>query len=265
MSEIEKPLLPLSAFQQAMIGIAMVSMGAGMTINFIVVAPLARKAGLTEIQVAGILTLSAAIFAILVPFWGRLADRFGRKRVMIFSLFAMSVTNMAFILVLGAALAGIITGLTTFFLLVFARFWFGLLTPGLQPAAMAAMTDATTPATRAGGLGMLGACVSIGSIIGPAGAAVLAPFGALVPVWGTIVFNMAAGFLLAFTLPPTRKLAKDFTPPAPLSIRDPRVAPHLAFLFCYFIAIAMVQQTLGWFIEDRYQFVDTPDRTAGAS
>ena len=77
---------------------------------------------------------------------------------------------MAFLFALEAALAGMITGLTMFFTLVFVRVWFGLLSPGLQPASMAAMTDATTPTTRAAGLGMLGAAMSIGSIIGPAGA-----------------------------------------------------------------------------------------------
>ena len=168
----DKPLLPLTGMQKAMIGIAMVAMGAGMSINFVVVAPLARKAGLTEIQVAGILTLSAAIYALMIPAWGRWADQFGRKRIMIFSLTAMGLTNMAFLFALSAALAGLITGLVAFFTLVFVRLWFGLLSPGLQPAAMAAMTDATTPLDRAGGLGMLGAAMSLGSILGPAGAAV---------------------------------------------------------------------------------------------
>ena len=163
MTQSETPLLPLSGLQKAMIGIAMIAMGAGMSINFVVVAPLARKAGLTEIEVAGILTLSAAIYALMIPTWGRWADRFGRKRVMIFSLAAMGMTNMLFVFALNAALAGIITGLTAFLTLVFVRLWFGLLSPGLQPAAMAAMTDATTSIDRAGGLGMLGACISIGS------------------------------------------------------------------------------------------------------
>ena len=49
------PLRPLTPFQQGMIAFASVAMGAGMTINFVVVAPLARKAGLTELQVAGII------------------------------------------------------------------------------------------------------------------------------------------------------------------------------------------------------------------
>ena len=128
----EAPLRPLTSFQQSMIALASVAMGAGMTINFVVVAPLARKAGLTEVQVAGILTLSAAIYALMIPQWGRWADRFGRKRVMVFSLMAMGFTNMAFLFALEAALAGMMTGATMFFTLVFVRIWFGLLSPGFN-------------------------------------------------------------------------------------------------------------------------------------
>lgn len=248
----DTPLRPLSAFQQGMIAFASVAMGAGMTINFVVVAPLARKAGLSELQVAGILTLSAAIYALMIPQWGRWADRFGRKRIMVFSLMAMGFTNMAFLFALEAALAGMMTGLTMFFTLVFVRIWFGLLSPGLQPASMAAMTDATTPTTRAAGLGMLGAAMSIGSIIGPAGAAVLAPFGALVPLWGSIVFCITCGLLIGFTLPKSRSTRQSSARPAPLAMRDSRVFPHLLFLFTYFVAVGMIQQTLTWFLEDRY-------------
>jgi MFS family permease len=251
--DTETPLRPLTPFQQGIIALASVAMGAGMTINFVVVAPLARKAGLTEIQVAGILTLSAAIYALMIPQWGRWADRFGRKRVMVFSLMAMGFANMAFLFALEAALAGMITGLTMFFTLVFVRIWFGLLSPGLQPASMAAMTDATTPTTRAAGLGMLGAAMSIGSILGPAGATVLAPFGALVPLWGSIILCISCGILLAFALPKSRSSRESASRPTPLAMRDPRVFPHLLFLFTYFVAVGMIQQTLGWFLEDRYE------------
>jgi len=260
-SSADKPLRPLTPFQQAIIALASVAMGAGMTINFVVVAPLARQAGLTEIQVAGILTLSAAIYALMIPQWGRWADRFGRKRVMVFSLSAMGITNMAFLFALEAALAGAITGLTMFFTLVFVRIWFGLLSPGLQPASMAAMTDATTPATRAAGLGMLGAAMSIGSILGPAGATILAPFGALAPLWGSIILCLSCGVLVAFALPKTRNKRQSAARPTPLAMRDPRVFPHLLFLFTYFVAVGMIQQTLGWFIEDRGYaagFAETP-------
>ncbi|MFN7165006.1 MAG: MFS transporter [Hyphomonas sp.] len=263
MDDTETPLHPLSAFQRNMLMLATIAMGAGMSINFVVVAPLTRKAGLGEIEVAAILTLSTLLYALMIPQWGRIADRVGRKRVMVFSLCAMGLTNMAFLFALDAGLKGIITGLSLILLLVFVRLWFGLLSPGLQPASMAAMTDATTPMNRAAGLGMLGAGMSIGSILGPAGAAALAPFGALAPLWGSIVLCLAVAVLIGFSLPKTVPRPRDFVNPKPLAMTDARVRPHLLFLVSYFIGVGMVQQTLAWFIEDRYQLNETHAGSAG--
>ncbi|ABI78487.1 major facilitator family transporter [Hyphomonas neptunium ATCC 15444] len=246
-----------------MLMVGTVAVAAGMSINFVVVTPLTRKAGLSEMEVAGFMTLSTIIFAVMIPVWGRIADLVGRKRVMIFSLFATALTNMAFLFTLEAGLAGILTGASLLLTLTFVRAWFGLLAPGLQPAAMAAMTDATVPTNRAAGLGMIGAAMAIGSIIGPAGAAVLAPFGALAPLWGTIVFCVLVGFLIAFTLPRTVKRARNAPRPRPLSLTDTRMRPHLLFLLIYFIAIGMMQQTLAWFIEDRYRLTETLGEDAG--
>jgi MFS family permease len=263
MDDTETPLHPLSPFQRNMLLLATIAMGAGMSINFVVVAPLTRKAGLGEVEVAAVLTLSTLIYAFMIPRWGRIADRVGRKRVMVFSLFAMALTNMAFLFVLDAALAGAIAGTSLLLMLIFVRLWFGLLSPGLQPASMAAMTDATTTRDRAAGLGMLGAGMSIGSILGPAGAAVLAPISALAPLWGTIVLCMLTGLLIGFTLPKTVKRPRNSPKPKPLSAMDPRVRPHLAFLLAYFIGVGMVQQTLAWFIEDRYRLNEIAPESAG--
>jgi len=259
MAETETPLHPLSRLQRNMLMLATIAMGAGMSINFVVVAPLTRKAGLGEIEVAAILTLSTLLYAVMIPQWGRIADRVGRKRVMVFSLIMMGITNTAFLFTLEAALAGAMAGSALLLTLIFVRLWFGLLTPGLQPASMAAMTDATTPHDRAAGLGMLGAGMSIGSILGPAGAAALAPLGALAPLWGTIVFCIAVGILLGFVLPKTVPRDRSSPRPGRLAMFDPRVRPHLAFLVSYFICVGMIQQTLGWFIEDRYDLNAGPN------
>lgn len=263
MDQTERPLHPLTALQKGMLMLATIAMGAGMSINFVVVAPLTRKAGLGEVEVAAILTLSTLLYAVMIPRWGRIADRVGRKRVMVFSLMMMGLTNTAFLFTLEAALAGAIAGASLLLTLIFVRLWFGLLTPGLQPASMAAMTDATTPLDRAAGLGMLGAGMSIGSIIGPAGAAALAPFGALAPLWGSIVFCIIIGLAIGFTLPKTVPRPRDAARPKPLAMFDPRVRPHLAFLVSYFVGVGMVQQTLGWFIEDRYQLAGDDPAAVG--
>lgn len=247
----ETPLRPLTRRQQGAVALGSVAMGAGLTINFVVVAPLARQTGLSEIAVAAILTSSTILYTLSIPIWGRLANQYGRKRVMVFSLFAMAATNMAFLFGLEAALAGVVTGMSTFLLLALLRASFGLLSPGLQPASFAAMTDATTTTTRAAGLGLLGAAMSFGSIIGPAGAAALAPFGALAPLWGSIALCVLCAVVIGFSLPKSIGGHASIRP-VPLRVRDPRVLPHLVFLLCYFAAVGVVQQTLGWLIEDRY-------------
>ncbi|MEO0815814.1 MAG: MFS transporter [Pseudomonadota bacterium] len=258
-----QPLRPLSRLQQAAVALGTVSMGAGLSINVVVVAPLARDAGLTELQVAGIMALSTLLFTLTIPWWGKMADRFGRKRIMVFSLLMMAICNAAFIFALDAALAGIVTGTAAFALLCFARFWFGLLSPGLQPASMAAMADATTPATRAAGMGLLGAGMSIGSIIGPASAAVLARIDALLPIWAAVVFAVLVAGVIAFILPPTRPARAGAKRPPPLSIRDPRIIPPFVFLLVYFTIVGGVQQTIAWLIKDRF-LLDRADAVEAA-
>lgn len=258
-SEIEKPLHPLTKYQQAVVALSSIAMGSGMTINFVVVAPLAREAGLTEMQVAGVLTLSTLLYTFSIPIWARLADRFGRKNIMIFALFSMSLANLAFLFGLSAALSGVVTGLSVFFLLASLRAFFGLFSSGLQPASMAAITDATTSANRTAGLGQISAAISVGSIIGPAGAAALAPIHELAPLWGQIAFSAVCGVIIAVSLPESKGIQRQTSKRPKLSIFDDRLMPHLIFLLGYFAVVGLVQQTLGWFISDRYDL--TPDQS----
>ena len=93
------------------------------------------------------------------------------------------------------------------------------------------MTDATTPATRASGLGMLGAGMNIGSIAGPAIAVGLAPFGALMPLWGAVAFMILCGLMIAIYLPTDRPdPAQTVKTVERLSLADARIRPH--FLSC---------------------------------
>lgn len=252
----EAPLRPLTRLQTFIIALGVSAMGVGMTINFVVVAPLARSAGLTELQVAGILTVSALFYAMMTPIWGRWADRFGRKRVMVVSLTFAGLTNAAFALALQYALdtatVGVAAGMSIFFMLAVIRTAFGLLSPGMFPASMGAMIEATTPLTRAAGLGLMGTAMSVGSIVGPAGAAVLAKYGALAPLWGSILFSLICAAIVAAGLPRTRKSRPGGVRPTPLRFRDRRILPHFSFLFAYFLIVGAIQITLAFLIADRY-------------
>lgn len=253
----ETPLRPLTTMQQAIIALALVSMGTGFSVNFVVVSPLALEAGLTTTQIAVMLAGSAALYAGLTPFWGRLAEKFGRKRIMAFSMFASGTVNAVFAIALDAALAGLVVGLSAFFMLTFIRLFFGLLSPGVHPASMAAMADATTAKTRAAGMGLLGASMSIGSILGPAAISVLVEIGPLAPLWGAVIFNYVCAAVLMFALPPTRK-SRDGAQggrPEPLKLGDKRVRPYLIFLLGYFTAVGAIQQAIAWLVQSRFDLV----------
>lgn len=251
MSEVAA-VRPLTRLQKWIIALALVSMGVGMTISFVVAPPLARGAGLSELQVAGVLTGSALLYAILTPVWGRWANRYGRKRVMVFALIAASVTNALFIITLSAAMRGVLVGVYAFLVLAIVRASFGVLASGLQPSAFAAMTDATTAHDRAAGLGFLGAAMSVGSILGPTGAAALARVGALAPLWGSVGFSFLGALVVLFVLPKDAR-PSDKARPRPLSMWDSRIRVFLLFMIFYFTAVGCMQQTLAFFVEDRYQ------------
>ena len=106
--------------------------------------------------VTGLLVASyAAAQLISAPLLGRVSDRFGRRPVLLISVFG----NM-----LGFVLLGLAGNLVMLFA---ARILAGL-TGGNISVAQAYITDVTDEKNRARGLGMIGAAFGLGFIIGPA-------------------------------------------------------------------------------------------------
>lgn len=89
------------------------------------------------------------------PVWGRISDRFGRKPV-------LAVTSVGFALSFVA-----LAEADTLWLLVVSRVFGGLMA-GNTAAAQAYVSDTTTPANRAKGMGMIGAAFGLGFVFGPA-------------------------------------------------------------------------------------------------
>jgi DHA1 family tetracycline resistance protein-like MFS transporter len=86
--------------------------------------------------------------------WGRLSDRFGRKPLLLVSL------GGAFLSYLILAFAG------NLWLLALGRLMTGLM-GGNVPLAMAYVSDVTAPEQRARSMGLVGASMSAGFIVGP--------------------------------------------------------------------------------------------------
>ncbi len=87
------------------------------------------------------------------PIWGRLSDRFGRRPILMSSL-------------IGACLSyGILALADSLWMLLAARMLAGFMAGNLA-AAFAYASDVSTPATRARSMGMVGAAIGIGFMLG---------------------------------------------------------------------------------------------------
>lgn len=106
--------------------------------------------------IVGLLMASySAMGFIFAPIWGRISDRVGRKRILLVGIG-------------GYALHFVIFGLaTSIWLLFVARIAGGVLAAAAIPTAMAYVGDVTTPEKRSRGMGMMGAAMGLGVVIGP--------------------------------------------------------------------------------------------------
>ncbi len=222
----------------------------GQTILFAVMGPVAREIGLAEWQVGVVIAASALVFVIVSPVWGRLSDRWGRKRVIVLGLLGYGLMTALFAAILGAGLAGLIDATMAFAALVAARILYAMATGGIQPSAVALMADLTGAKDRSAGIALVGAAFGIGMVVGPALAAGLVGLGVLTPLFA------AAGAALAIA---ALGAARIVNPPRATTTADDRAAPGalppglkaaLALSFLLYVAIAALQQTAAFYIQD---------------
>ena len=161
--------------------VSLVSVGMGFTVLFPVLAPLGREIGLSEFQITSIIAASSLTVFLISPIWGRMSDEWGRKRVMLIGLFGFSAGTALFNSVLYAGLSGALLGWSLFAALVVSRMLHAAVMSASMPAANAYMADITDVSNRAKGMGAAGAANNLGSIMGPAVAA-LAVFSLLLPL-----------------------------------------------------------------------------------
>src|SRR5438445_8374592 len=106
--------------------------------------------------VVGLLMSSYSLAQFLfAPVWGRLSDRIGRRPILLLGLSGSVVGFTLF------GLAG------TLWLLFVGRVLMGIFGATI-PTAQAAVADVTAPQDRARGMGLIGAAIGLGFILGPA-------------------------------------------------------------------------------------------------
>ncbi|MCH2098330.1 MAG: MFS transporter, partial [Pseudomonadales bacterium] len=228
--------------------ISLVSVGMGFTVLFPVLAPLGREMGLSEFQITFVIGASAIVVFLCSPLWGRTSDAWGRRRVLLIGLFGFTAGTVLFNSVLYAGLEGWLTGTVLFVALVIARTMHAALMSASMPAANAYMADITEPKDRARGMGQAGAANNIGSILGPAVAA-LAFISLLTPLWVMAAVAFLNGLFVWRFLPEPPRANAPARPPR-MRYTDSRILPFIIVGVTMYTGMALVQQTMGFRFQD---------------
>jgi DHA1 family multidrug resistance protein-like MFS transporter len=161
-------------------------------------------AGGTEL---GLLVASYAVMRLIFgPIWGGLSDRIGRKPVLMIGMLGYAITMFWF----GLA--------TQLWMLFVARSLSGILSSATSPTTMAYISDNTSEKDRGRGMGILGAAIGLGTVIGPGFGGWLAgdsPSGAALstPFFIAGAMSLVALLMIAMLLPESKpKLAGQHAP-----------------------------------------------------
>jgi DHA1 family multidrug resistance protein-like MFS transporter len=135
------------------ITLVIVMMGFGMIIP--IMPFLVEEFGASASALGFLMSIFALMQLVFSPIWGALSDRYGRKVILLIGI-------------LGNSLAMLFMGLATELWMLFAaRALAGMLSSATLPTAMAIIGDSTTDEDRGRGMGILGAAMGVGMVIGP--------------------------------------------------------------------------------------------------
>lgn len=191
--------------------------------------------------ITAILGTHALCQLIAAPLWGRLSDRYGRRPILLYSL-------------AGACVSYAMLGFAPNIEWIFASRVLGGLMAGNISAAMAYASDISTSEDRAKALGVVGAAIGVGFMLGPAIGGLLAgedlaTASFVRPALVSMALSLGAMLLIMLHLPESHtaehraQLARDAQPRrSPLALL--RRVPALRYVTLAALLIAIAQAIL---------------------
>lgn len=203
-------------------------------------------------QALGFIIASFALGQFLLsPLAGDLSDRFGRKKLIITGLVIFSASQLWF----GVA--------THEWMLYVARFISGIGGAFLIPATMAFVADLTTIESRGKGMGLIGASMSLGFMIGPALGGFLAKVSLTFPFYMASLVAILSAIISLFILPDIKnsisksplekKKSENILAQMKRSVKTPYFM-MLIIIFVFSFGIANFQTTFSLYVDHKYNY-----------
>ncbi len=232
----------------AVLAPGLIAYSMGQTVLFAVAGPAFREMGLRESQLGLIISASAVVFVFSSAFWGKIADRWGRRPSILFGLTTYGLISLAFAGVMQLGLTAQMAATTAFVWLLVLRLLYAALGAGIQPASVALMVDLSDENNRSSAIAVVGAAFGIGMVLGPASAAGLVSFGLLTPLYAIALFGIFAAILAGLFLPSDQIRESDDA-----EERDMDKGPLLPLIgagLCFYVAMSILQQTFAFNLQD---------------
>lgn len=234
------------------------TVGLGQSFVFVLVPPLARELGLTEIQTSLIFAISALAWATTSAFWGRASDRYGRRNIAILGLVGYAVSLIALITPLFLAERNILSLTLLFPALVLGRLINGLVGSATRPASFAYVADVSAKNERTLEFARLESSFLLGTVAGPLLGGFLFLITKETPFYVFSFFAFVAAIGIYTKLQPTIKnKIKDSKSISKIRWYSNTVWPFLAFAAVLSLCQSSLLQSIGFYITD--SFGNSPD------
>ena len=232
------------------------TVGLGQSFVFVLVPPLARDLGLSEIQTSSIFAISALAWATTSAFWGRTSDKYGRRNIAILGLVGYSISLIALITPLFLAQKNLLNVTLLFPALVLGRLINGLVGSATRPASFAYIADITSKDNRTVKFARLESSFLLGTVAGPLVGGFLFLISNETPfyVFSGLAFIAAIGIYRK--LDSVTKKKNTVKKLNKINWYSSTIWPFLAFAAVLSLCQASLLQSIGFYITDLYSDFD---------
>ena len=232
------------------------TVGLGQSFVFVLVPPLARDLGLSEIQTSSIFAISALAWATTSAFWGRTSDKYGRRNIAILGLVGYSISLIALITPLFLAQKNLLNVTLLFPALVLGRLINGLVGSATRPASFAYIADTTSKDNRTVKFARLESSFLLGTVAGPLVGGFLFLISNETPfyVFSGLAFIAAIGIYRK--LDSVTKKKNTVKKLNKINWYSSTIWPFLAFAAVLSLCQASLLQSIGFYITDLYSDFD---------
>lgn len=226
-----------------------------------------RELGFSVRLITSFVSISAFVFLLATPFWGRISDVKGRKTVLMIGFAGYIISSLLFVLVAYLGLIGVL--LTTSLILSFllARVLNSAIGAASRPASGAYIADITTEEKRSAGMGQYGAANNLGTIFAPIMVSFIAflitnteifpsslePFGRLIPVVFMSLLSLLALIMVYFYLPETLDPNTKQIEREKMSY-DSKLLVFVGIGVLIFICFSSSMTVAAFYIQDKFNF-----------